>query len=167
VVLDSEDHETLVREVEDHGRAAAVLPYDPQRRCVLLVRLPRAPAIWAGGPAELTEAPAGMIEDERPEDSIRREALEEAGVRLSALEPLGQPFSSPGVSTERVALFLAPYAQADRVSDGGGLVGEHEHITVVETPLAEFWTRVEQGGIDDLKTLALAYGLRARHPELF
>jgi 8-oxo-dGTP pyrophosphatase MutT (NUDIX family) len=116
VVLDSEDHETLVREVEDHGR---------------------------------------------------REALEEAGVRLSALEPLGQPFSSPGVSTERVALFLAPYAQADRVSDGGGLVGEHEHITVVETPLAEFWTRVEQGGIDDLKTLALAYGLRARHPELF
>jgi nudix-type nucleoside diphosphatase (YffH/AdpP family) len=167
VTLADDAGEGHVREVEDHGRAAAVLPYDPERRCVLLVRLPRAPALWAGGPAELTEAPAGMVEDETPEATVRREALEEAGVRLAALERIGEPFSSPGVSTERIALFLAPYSQTDRIAAGGGADGEDEHITVVETPLAAFWARVQQGEVDDLKTLALAYALRARHPELF
>jgi len=160
--------ETVVREVEDHGQAASVLPYDPERRCVLLVRLPRAPALWAGGPPLLTEAPAGMVEDgEAPEVTVRREALEEAGVRLGPLEPLGAPFASPGVSTERIALFLAPYSQADRIAAGGGVDGEQEHITVFETPLAEFWARVERGEVDDLKTFALAHALRVRHPELF
>jgi nudix-type nucleoside diphosphatase (YffH/AdpP family) len=167
VTLAAGDGETVEREIEDHGRAAAVLPYDPERRCVLLVRLPRAPAIWAGGPAALTEAVAGMVDDESDEATVRREALEEAGVRLGALEPFGAPFSSPGVSTERIALFLAPYAEGDRVAAGGGADGEHEHIAVVETPLAEFWAQVERGEIEDLKTFALAHALRTRHPELF
>jgi nudix-type nucleoside diphosphatase (YffH/AdpP family) len=167
VTLAGDDGETVEREIEDHGRAASVLPYDPERRCVLLVRLPRAPAIWAGGPAALTEAVAGMVEDGSDEATVRREALEEAGVRLGALEPLGAPFSSPGVSTERIALFLAPYAQADRIAPGGGAEREHEHIAVIETPVAELWAQVARGEIDDLKTFALAQALRTRHPELF
>lgn len=167
VTLAAADGETLVREVEDHGHAACVLPYDPQRRSVLLVRLPRAPVIWVGGPAELLEAPAGMVEDEPPGATARREVLEEAGVRLAELEPLGAPFSSPGVSTERIALYLAPYSLTDRVAAGGGSPAEQEHITVVELPLAEFWRAVDMGEIEDLKTLALAYALRCRHPDLF
>jgi nudix-type nucleoside diphosphatase (YffH/AdpP family) len=167
VTLVAADGETVTREVEDHGQAACVLPYDPQRRTVLLVRLPRAPAIWAGGPAELLEAPAGMIDGESAEAAVRREALEEAGVRLAALEPLGRPYSSPGVSTERIALFLAPYSPADRVAAGGGSAAEQEHISVVELEAAAFWRAVEAGEVADLKTVALAYALRCRHPELF
>jgi len=167
VTLASADGETMVREVEDHGHAACVLPYDPQRGCVLLVRLPRAPVIFAGGPAVLLEAPAGMVENEPPGATARREVLEEAGVRLEGLEPLGAPFSSPGVSTERIALYLAPYAQSDRVAAGGGSPAEQEHITVVETLIAEFWRAVETGEIQDLKTLTLGYALRYLHPELF
>lgn len=165
--LSAPDGTTFRREIEDHGRAACVLPYDPGRRRALLVSLARAPAIWAGGPAEIVEAPAGMIDGETAEDCVRREALEEAGVRLGRLEPIGSPFASPGVSTERIDLFLAPYALADRVGDGGGLDHEQEHITVLEVPLAELWTWVEQRRIDDLKTLVLALALRARRPELF
>ncbi|HZY12834.1 MAG TPA: NUDIX hydrolase, partial [Beijerinckiaceae bacterium] len=37
----------LKREIEDHGRAVGVLPYDPQRRVAILVRLLRAPALLA------------------------------------------------------------------------------------------------------------------------
>lgn len=162
------DGSTFRREIEDHGQAACVLPYDPERRCVLMVRLPRAPVAFAGGAAEIAEAPAGMIDaGEDAAACARREALEETGVRLAALEPLGAPYSSPGVSTERIALFLAPYAAADRVGDGGGLAHEDEHITVLEVPLAELWTEVEGGEIQDLKTLALVFALRARRPELF
>lgn len=165
--LADETGRTFTREIEDHGRAATVLPYDPRRRTVLLVRLPRAPVIWSGGPAELIETPAGMLDGEAAEDAVRREALEEAGVRLAALEHLGAPYSSAGVSSERIDLYLAPYAEADRVAAGGGLEEEREHITVVEAPIAEVWSWVAANRIEDMKTLALLYALRARHPELF
>jgi nudix-type nucleoside diphosphatase (YffH/AdpP family) len=157
----------FTREIEHHGRAACVLPYDPARRTALLVNLPRAPVIWAGGPSELLEAPAGIVEDEDPEETAVREALEECGVRLTRLEPVGSPFSSPGVSSERVDLFLAAYAAADRIAPGGGVAGEHEHILVQEIPLSLLWASVEQRRIADLKSLTLILALRVRRPELF
>lgn len=165
--LAAADGTTFRREIEHHGRAAAVLPYDPERCCALLVNVPRAPVIWAGGPPELLEAPAGMVDDEDPEDTAVREALEEAGVRLSRLDAVGSPFASPGVSSEKIDLFLAEYRAADRIADGGGVDGENEHITVEEVPLAQLWAWVEQRRIEDLKTLALVLGLKVRRPELF
>ena len=161
------DGGTFKREIEHHGRAACVLPYDPVRRTALLVNLPRAPVIWAGGPSELLEAPAGMVEDEDAEDTAVREAMEECGVRLGRLEPAGSPFSCPGVSSERVDLFLAAYTAADRIGAGGGVAGENELITVQEIPLSLLWTQVEQRRIEDLKTLALILTLKVRRPELF
>lgn len=165
--LTAPDGSTFKREIEHHGHAAAVLPYDAARRTALVVSLPRAPVIWADGPPELLEAIAGMIEGEAPEATIRREALEEAGVKLGDLEPLGALFASPGVSSERLHLFLAPYSAADRVGDGGGAAGEQENITVMEVPLAQLWTWVEARRIEDMKTLALILSLRVRRPELF
>jgi nudix-type nucleoside diphosphatase (YffH/AdpP family) len=161
------DGRTFRREIEHHGRAACVLPYDPARKTALMVNLPRAPVIWAGGPPELLEAPAGMVENEDPEETAIREALEEAGVVLKRLDPVGSPFSMPGVSSERIDLFLAEYAQADRTAAGGGVEEENEHITVEEVPLARLWTWVEQRKIEDLKSLALILALRVRRPELF
>lgn len=162
------DGATFKREIEDHGQAASVLPYDPERRVALLVKLPRAPVIWAGGPEALTEAPAGMIDDgEAPEATVRREALEEAGMKLSELEPLGALFPSPGVSAERIHLFLAAYSEAGRTASGGGVDGEQENIEVVEVPLAELWRSAESRELLDMKTLTLVLALRVRRPELF
>src|SRR5277367_1956179 len=49
------------REVVSYGDSACVLPYDPERRVALIVRLPRAP-LWARGISDhLVGAPAGMI----------------------------------------------------------------------------------------------------------
>ena len=162
-----QDGTVVEREVEDHGHAAAVLPYDPERRTALLVRLPRTGPLLTGADPWMLEAPAGMLDDEDAETAIRREAMEEAGVRLEVLEPAGTPYATPGVSTETLALFLAPYGASDRVAAGGGLAEEHEDIEVVETPLAELWRAVEAGEVRDLKTLALIALLRARRPELF
>jgi nudix-type nucleoside diphosphatase (YffH/AdpP family) len=161
------DGQAFTREIEHHGRAACVLPYDPDRRTALLVNLPRAPVIWAGGPPELLEAPAGMVENEDAEETAIREALEECGVTLSRLEPIGSPFSMPGISSERVDLFLAPYSAADRRAAGGGVAGEHEFISVEEVPLDLLWGWVEQRRIEDLKSLALILALRVRRPDLF
>jgi 8-oxo-dGTP pyrophosphatase MutT (NUDIX family) len=108
-----------------------------------------------------------MVENEDAEETAIREAMEEGGVRLSRLEPVGSPFSSPGVSSERIDLFLGPYSAADRIAEGGGLADENEHITVEEVPLTLLWTWVEQRRIEDLKSLALILALRVRRPELF
>jgi len=161
------DGATVWREVERHGDAAVVLPYDVQRRCALLVRLFRAPVFDACGEISVEEACAGMIEDEDAEGAARREATEEMGVVLGAIELVGRVWSSPGVSTERQSLFLATYEAADRRSDGGGVVGEHEGIAVIERPLAQLAAAVDQRRIADGKLMTLVLALRLLRPELF
>ncbi|ACL62029.1 NUDIX domain-containing protein [Methylobacterium nodulans] len=161
------DGGTITREVEDHGRAVAVLPYDPERRTALLVRQFRAPPCLVDGAENLLEAPAGCLDESDPAACARREAFEEVGVRLSTLEPVAQAFAMPGISTELMDLYLAPYGSADRDGEGGGLATEHENIVVVEMPLAELAAMAEQGGLRDLKTLVLVQTLRLRRPDLF
>ena len=156
------------REVEEHGNSTCVLAYDPGRKVALLVSQARAPVLLAGERENLLEAIAGMADgQEAPEETVRREAMEEAGLALQALEPISKVWCSPGVSAERSSLFLAPYAAADRTGQGGGLADEHEHIEVLEIPIAELWAKAQAGQIQDLKTLALVLALHARHPELF
>jgi nudix-type nucleoside diphosphatase (YffH/AdpP family) len=161
------DGATVWREVERHGDAAVVLPYDVQRRCALIVRLFRAPVFDACAEISVEEACAGMIEDEDAERAARREASEEMGVVLGAIELVGRVWSSPGVSTERQSLFLATYEAADRTGEGGGVAGEHEGITAIERPLAQLAAAVDQQRIADGKLLTLVLALRLRRPELF
>jgi nudix-type nucleoside diphosphatase (YffH/AdpP family) len=161
-----DDGSVVERSVEDHGDAVMVLPYDPERRVALLVRQLRAPALLRGE-GEFLEAPAGLIEDgEAPEACVRREALEETGLRLGELEPLGRYWATPGSSTEQSWLFLAPYSAKDRVEAGGG-ADAHEDVDVLETPLAQLAQAADRGELNDLKLLALVLSLRLRRPELF
>jgi hypothetical protein len=61
VQLRLESGEVIQREVEDHGNAVAVLPFDPVRRTALLVRGLRAPALLSAG-----HAAAFTIQSSRP-----------------------------------------------------------------------------------------------------
>jgi nudix-type nucleoside diphosphatase (YffH/AdpP family) len=160
------DGRVVVREIEHHGRAACVLAFDPDRRTALLVRQVRAPPVYAAQQAHLLEAIAGLIEEgEAPEACARREAMEEAGLRLSAIEHVTTAWTMPGISTERMDLFLGAYSQADRVGSGGG-TGD-EGIEVVEIPLAELAAMTDAGTLADMKTLLLLQTLRLRRPDLF
>jgi nudix-type nucleoside diphosphatase (YffH/AdpP family) len=161
------DGQRIKREIEDHGRAVCVLPYDPQRRTAILVRQFRAPAALADGREHVLEAVAGSVEDEPPDACVYREAMEEAGLKLRTIEHLGTAWSMPGISTEQMDLYLAAYSEADRVGLGGGVADEHEGITVVELPLAELAAMADAGQIIDMKTLAVVQTLRLRKPELF
>jgi nudix-type nucleoside diphosphatase (YffH/AdpP family) len=161
------DGQVMKREVEDHGNAVGVLPYDPERRVATLVRLFRAAVFQAGGQEEMLEAPAGLLDEDNPDDCARREALEEVGLTLSALEPAGAVWTMPGISTERMHLYLAPYSLPDRIEAGGGIAEEHENITVCEIRLAELAAMADDGRLTDLKTLALVQTLRLRRPDLF
>ena len=155
------------REVEHHGNGAAVFPYDPDRRVALVIRQTRAPVLLAGE-APLIEAPAGLVETgEDPGEAVRREGLEEAGVRLDRLEACGVVWTMPGISTERMHMFLAPYGAADRMGPGGGLADEHEDIVVEEIPLDELARLADANALPDIRTMFLLTTLRLRHPALF
>jgi nudix-type nucleoside diphosphatase (YffH/AdpP family) len=154
------------RHVECHGSAVAVLPYDPDRSVALLVSMPRPPVMLDGGP-DLFEAIAGRIEGAHPDDEARREAAEEAGVRLGALEWVTNLWTMPSVSTERVQLYLAAYTDADRVGPGGGATDENEGITVHEVALSHLADLAQRGALTDAKTLILFQALQLRRPDLF
>ncbi len=159
---------TLRHEIRDHGIAAAALPFDPEARTVLLVRQLRLPVHLAGEDGFVLEAIAGLIEagDDDAAACIAREAMEETGCRITDLDPVADAYCSPGSITEKLALFLARYRHGDAVARAG-LTHEDEDIEVVEMRADAFWRLLEAGKINDLKTVALGYALKARHPKVF
>jgi nudix-type nucleoside diphosphatase (YffH/AdpP family) len=162
------DGPSYLREVASHGQSACVLPYDPARKVAWVISTPRAPLIFQGIEAPLLEAPAGMIDaGETGEVAARREAFEEVGLALGALEPVAVAWPSPGIMAERSHLFLAAYEPGDRRGAGGGLAREHEGIVAQEVALGELWRLAEAGELHDLKTLTLVQALRIRRPQLF
>ncbi len=119
------------RELLERGNVAAVLPYDPTDDSVVLVEQFRIGAMNQEDPW-LTEVIAGMVEaGESPEEMVRREAKEEAGLEVNDLIPISRYLSSPGSSTEEVFLYAAI---ADLSSAGGyhGLAEENEDIRVIK-----------------------------------
>ena len=149
-----------VRQIYDRGNGAAVLPIDRARGTVLLVRQFRLP-VWLNPAAAdeadgmLLEVCAGLDEGRDSETTVRREAEEELGYRLGAIELIGDVHMSPGSLAERLALFVAAYTPADRISEGGGLAKEGEDIAVIEMPLAEAFALMAAGKITDAKTVIL------------
>ena len=167
ITVEMPDGRTMTREVLNSTAAAVVLPYDSERRTVILIRQFRAPVMHEEGHPDFLEAVAGLLDGDEPETCARREAMEEAGLRIATLEPVGTAWSAPGMTTERLHLFLAPYTAADRVAEGGGLAEEHEEIEVLEISFDELAGLLDKGAIADMKTLVLVQALQLRHPELF
>ena len=98
--------------------AATVLPYDPVRDRVLLIEQVRFGAIGQGDAAPwLLEPVAGMIDaGESAEDTLRREAEEEAGLTLGALHFVARYYPSPG----GVAQVLHSYLGIADLPDAAG-----------------------------------------------
>ena len=152
-------HETLIRQVYDRGNGACILPYDPERGTVLLVRQFRMP-VWVesgGAVGELIEACAGLLDDLDPETAIRREAEEELGYRLGPINRVLDSYMSPGSVSERIVFFTARYAPQDRKFAGGGKEEEGEDIVVLEPTLDEALAMVRDGRIMDGKTIMLLW----------
>jgi nudix-type nucleoside diphosphatase (YffH/AdpP family) len=132
-----DDGTEVIREIEHHGDAIAVLPFDPARGTVFLVRQFRAPVTMITAAPDILEFCAGCLEPgEDAESCARRELEEECGLTALAMEHLATLWTIPGISTERVSYFLAEVDGSQR-SRGGGRDDEHEFITVIEMPLAE------------------------------
>ncbi|HEU4781676.1 MAG TPA: NUDIX hydrolase [Steroidobacteraceae bacterium] len=92
----------LPLEIVRHPGGAAVVAIDSGNRVCLLHQYRHA----AGG--FIHELPAGKLEpDEPPAVTVRRELAEEAALSAEHWQSLGAYFSSPGVFTEVIHLYLA------------------------------------------------------------
>lgn len=145
------------------GRAAAILPYDPVQDAVVLTEQFRLPALAAGLDPVMVEVPAGLCDDnEDPAHAARREAAEEAKLRVTALERIGDFVLTPGGADERCALFAgrieAPAAGPDGLIGSAGLASENEDIRVRRLPAADALARALAGDYPNAVTsLALLW----------
>lgn len=132
----------LVREVFVAGDAVTVLPYDPVRDRVLLVEQVRMGPLGRGDPLPWQlEAIAGRIDPgETPEEAARREAVEEAGLVLGALEKVAEYYPTPGAVTE----YLYSYVALCDLPDGvAGVFGAAEEAEDIKGHLVSFDRLVE------------------------
>jgi ADP-ribose pyrophosphatase len=139
----------LKREVFERGAAAAVLPYDPHRDELVLIRQFRAGAYVAGRHPWTWEIVAGIIEDgESAEAVVRREAVEEAALEVRELIPIHDVILSPGACSECCGIFLG---HVDAAKAGGvfGLADEGENILVKTLSFTEARTMLEHGEVDN------------------
>jgi ADP-ribose pyrophosphatase len=143
----------LTRLILNRGDSVAILLHDIERELVFLCEQFRAPT-YEGGPGWLIELPAGILETgESPQESARREVLEETGYTVRTLVPIASVYLSPGGSSERVHIFYAEVSLADRSAAGGGLQAEQEDIRLITLPIIDAFSKGREGLILDAKTL--------------
>lgn len=148
-----------VREVYDHGSAAAILLHDPDSGLVALTRQFRLPPHLNGESARLIEICAGLLDGDEPEVCARREAEEETGYRPSHMRFVCAAYASPGSLTEKTHCFIGRYTSQGRHGARGGLASEGEDIEVIEMALEAALEAVAAGRIVDAKTILMLYWL--------
>ena len=162
---------TKTWEVWRRGRAAAVLPYDPDADVVVLIEQFRLPALAAGIDPVLVELPAGLCDDgETPEQTARREMVEEMALTVGELLHIGAFLLTPGGADEMCELYLgrvrAPPADAQGIAGHGGMADEQEDIRVRVWPAQAAIDAALAGVFTNSVTALGLLWLAARHAQV-
>ena len=158
----------VTRAVFVSGDAVTVLPYDPLRDRVLVVEQFRSGPFGRGdaNPWQL-EAIAGRIDaGETAEEAARREAVEEAGLTLGALEKVAEYYPTPGICAE----FLYSYVAICELPDGSagvfGVEGEAEDIRGHLIGFSDLMALVASGEVGNAPLILTALWLQRERARL-
>jgi ADP-ribose pyrophosphatase len=139
---------TIDLEVIRHPGASAVVPMKEDGTVVLIRQFRHA----ANG--FIYEIPAGKLHPkEGPLDCAARELEEEIGYKAGRFELLSSIFTAPGFADEVIHIYLAT-----GLTIGTQNLDQDEVLEVVEMPLREAISKIEDGTIRDGKTIV---GLQA------
>jgi len=152
------------REAYDRGNGAVILLYNKEQRSIILTEQFRMPTYINGNnTGMLIEACAGQLDNDNPEDCIKRETEEETGYKINEIKKVFEAYMSPGSVTEILYFFIAEYSKDMKVNEGGGVANEHENIEVLEMKFNDAMNMIETGEIKDAKTIMLLQYLRLKN----
>jgi len=144
------------REAYDRGNGATILLYSKAQKTVILTKQFRLPTFVNGNESGmLIEACAGLLDNDNPEDCIKRETEEETGYRIFDIKKIFEAYMSPGSVTEILYFFIAEYSKEMKIADGGGIAHEEENIEVLEINIDKSMQMIDTGEIKDGKTIML------------
>jgi len=140
--------ERFTRLVVRHPGAAVVVPVEPDREHVLLVRQFRAAA-----DRELLEVVAGKrdVEGEAPETTASREMHEEIGRRPGRLVKLCEFFNSPGFCDEYTYLYAA--LDVEELDAPAAVNPEERALTIERVHLDTVDDLIADGHVVDAKSI--------------
>ena len=121
---------TVEREIFTGSHVASLLPYDPYKQEIILIKQFRAGVLSRYDSDYLYEIVAGIIDEkEKPEQTATRECFEETGCKVSKILPIQNYFPDPGSTESYYHLFLGEINSfsGERVR---GLEKENEDILV-------------------------------------
>ncbi len=137
------DGKETIREIVEHPGAVVIVAVDEHEN-VLLVRQYR----YAVG-MEMLEVPAGTLEPgETPDDAAPRELKEETGYSARRWDLLTRYYSSPGILTEEMRVFLAR-----DLTEGASQPEGDEELKLEKIPLDRALGLVSSGEIRDGKSI--------------
>jgi ADP-ribose pyrophosphatase len=140
--------EPIRRELFHRGHCVGVIPYDPVLDKVVLIEQFRIGAIKDKADPWLTEIVAGAVEaGESPDAVAYRESMEEAGCMIRELLRIGEFFTSPGGTSEKITLFCG-LIDSSEVGGIHGLREEHEDIRTMVVDFEEAFSWIESGVVD-------------------
>src|SRR5664279_1246004 len=144
------------REVYDRGNGAVILLYNQELKTVILTRQFRLPSFVNGNKkGVLIEACAGLLDQDNPEEAIKRETEEETGYRIEKVKKIFESYMSPGSVSEILYFFIAEYSPSMKVHEGGGVEHEQEDIEVIEITFDKAFAMIGTAEIRDAKTIML------------
>jgi ADP-ribose pyrophosphatase len=140
--------ERFTRLVVRHPGAVVVVPVEPDREHVLLVRQYRAAA-----DRDLLEVVAGKrdVEGEEPEATAVREMHEEIGRRPRRLVKLCEFYNSPGFCDEYTHLYAG--LDLEELDAPAAVNPEERALTIERMRLADVDGLIAGGGIVDAKSI--------------
>lgn len=131
------------REVIEHPGSVAIVSLTKDNKIVLVKQYRK--------PVErfLLELPAGKMEiNEEPRETALRELEEETGYKAGKLEYLIEIFPTPGISDEKIYLFLARDLEEGKLNLDPG-----EFIDIEEIEISQLEKMILRGEIMDAKTI--------------
>jgi GDP-mannose pyrophosphatase NudK len=144
------------REAYDRGNGAVILLYNRENKTVVLTRQFRLPTfVNSNLDGMMIEACAGLLDEDEPEDCIRRETEEETGYRIEHVQKIYEAYMSPGSVTEILHFFTGEYSKDQKVNQGGGVDHEQENIEVLELDFNKAYEMISTRDIKDAKTIML------------